>query len=295
MHRAWVILALLGAGCGRLGYEEVAADAQTVPDAAGSLPSPIFFVDAANVDGNGTAGSSGCPTTAPSMWTDLVSGTQGLMTNFAPCGTGGWVGDGTPSSPYRLSFAEQGDPGLSFGFIAATQQYTVEAWVQYTGMGNFTGTGTGGIRLAPIVSKGSADTDSDITKDVNYVLGVSETGELAADYEDEQTSDNHPVSQSGQFPTGTWHQVVYSFDDVEQRLYIDADMVASQAQTIPASVATNSVLSIGSSFESTGIRDSAAWDGDIAIVRIFSRALDISEVRAECDAFASRFSVNCEP
>lgn len=271
-----------------------AVDGANALDGAVSVGAPLFYIDAS--DANGAPGSAGCPGMAPSEWLDIQTGTPGVMSNFAtpPCGGNGWDGDGSVVNPYRLSFAEQSNPAVSFGAIAHAQRYTLEAWVRYTGLGDATGTGSGGIRLVPIVTKGTAETE-DPALDVNYSFGLTETGELGFDFEDSMTSDNHPFSADMTLSTGVWHQVAATYDQVEVRLYVDGALIASQPETAPPSVATGSILGIGSMFESDGTPKSAQFDGDIAIVRIFDRALPATGILAGCMEFAARFGISCVP
>ena len=319
MYRLHACLFVLALGaCGRLSFDPVAVDVDgsvgvdatsfdaasvdaagpdaAAPDAGPPVLMPIFYLDAADHDGTGNPGVVDCPAIGASTWVDLVSDTSGPLSNFStpPCGFNGWVGDGSDTEPHRLHFVASAEPSVSFGTIGHASKYTIEAWIRYTGKGDASGTGTDGVRMAPIVAKGAAEAEDPLV-DVNYALGIAETGEPAFDFEDNQTSDNHPLVANADLSTDVWHHLAATHDHKEVRLYLDGDLIAERPETAMPSVATSSILAVGAAFESDGTPRGAAFDGDIAIVRIFDRALSPTELLAECNAFAGRFNMVCQP
>ncbi|MEJ7585932.1 MAG: LamG-like jellyroll fold domain-containing protein [Ferruginibacter sp.] len=184
--------------------------------------------------------------------------------------------------------ADAGTGSLSFydtnyiDFGDATElkltDFTLEAWVKIEGYGSTTESGTGGLtKVVPIITKGRAEAES-AAVDVNYFLGYeSGTNKLVADFEDNVTSLNHPVTSTATIPMNTWTHVGASFDVATKtwRLFIgDAvEPFVLPSTFMPQSLSEISVC-IGSTLNtpSTSIR-AGSFNGRIDEVRIWNTAL----------------------
>jgi hypothetical protein len=299
----WALLLVTGLafGCGRLNYDttgEIAGDDATaldgpIGDDASTLGGLIFYVDAANVAGDGLGGAANCPGSASMVWNDLAGGAVGTLVNYVadepPCaGRAGWDGSGDVGDPERLTLDVGNDNAVTFGAVAEATQFTVEAWILWTGNGVLRDTGGGGISLYPIVAKGTGE--EEVTEqDANYFLGIAAGGQIATDFEDSIVHDNFPLSGSTVLSTGTWYHLAVTYDQNQQNLYVNGVLDGTANQTAPASPAVQSILAVGADYGYMGNPAGGYFDGDIAIVRIFDRGLSGAEVVAECQMYSSRF------
>ena len=107
--------------------------------------------------------------------------------------------------------------GAAPGLNAST--FTLEAWVKRATGGISMGTGTHGLgdagdglpKAYPVLTKGCGEGDGG-NYDMNYWLGITEAGAVAADFEDMATGLNHPVVGITTFPVGEWHHVAATYD-----------------------------------------------------------------------------------
>lgn len=155
--------------------------------------------------------------------------------------------------------------------------FTLEAWVKIEGYGSTTETGGGGVtKIVPIITKGRAEGET-ADVDVNYFLGYeSGTNKLMADFEDNSTSANHPVTSAAKIPMNTWTHVGASFDVASRtwRLFIGATTETSvlAATYTPQSLSNRSVC-IGSSLSTGTTAKPGFFNGRIDEVRIWNTAL----------------------
>ena len=110
--------------------------------------------------------------------------------------------------------------------------FTMETWIQRTGAGATTSTGTGGVVAIPLVTKGMAEADGNV-RDMNYFLGIRGTDNiLVADFEDLATGGNHPIAGVTAIPAdSTWRHVAVTFDGSELRLYLDGNLEGAPVAT----------------------------------------------------------------
>jgi hypothetical protein len=166
----------------------------------------------------------------------------------------------------------------------------VEAWVRWSGGGVANSTGTGGIDVYPIVSKGVSEVEESEV-DINYFLAISSgTKTMVGEFEGNIDHMNHPFEGSTILEADRWYHLALTYDHAERALYVNGALDSSRPETDPTPSATNSILSIGAGYESTGVIDGGFFDGDVAIVRIYDRALSAAEIKLECEAFAARFT-----
>lgn len=74
--------------------------------------------------------------------------------------------------------------------------FTLAAWFKRAGVGDTANTGSGGFYGEPLVTKGRGEVDQQDNRDLNYFLGLTQSGSdwvLAADFEEYNNSQNYPV------------------------------------------------------------------------------------------------------
>jgi hypothetical protein len=160
-------------------------------------------------------------------------------------------------------------------------QFTVETWFERTGTGVGNTTGSNGIAsLVPLVTRGAPEADGS-NVDANYILGINTAGNvLAADFEDNATGLNHPVSGTTALVNGTWYHAAATYDGSTWRLYLDGNLEA----TLVAGAFTPRADSIqhaglGAMLTSTGTR-LGAFQGLLDEVRIWNHARTQAEIQA---------------
>ena len=115
---------------------------------------------------------------------------------------------------------------VTFGQATTTlgvQTFTLEAWVyRKSSGGKLMGTGTGGLtNVFPVVTKGMGEGETPANFNMNYFMGISNTGILSADFEDTINGGNHPVSGTNAIPVDQWHHIAVTYDGQTWKLYID--------------------------------------------------------------------------
>lgn len=101
--------------------------------------------------------------------------------------------------------------------------FTIELWFRRDSAGTTTTTGTGGVTAVPLMTKGRGEGDGS-NVDMNYFLGISSTGVLAADFEDMATGLNHPVSGVTPIVTGVWHHAAVTYDGAKWQLFLNGKL-----------------------------------------------------------------------
>lgn len=155
-------------------------------------------------------------------------------------------------------------------------ELTVEAWVRREGPGAEAGTGVGGLELVPIAGKGRGENDQG-NLNCNYAFGFV-GGVLGADFEDDATGANHPITGSAGVPFGEWHHVAATYDGATWRLFVDGHLDASM--TVDATPRADSIqhFGIGTAFNSSG--DAVGrFEGAIDEVRVWDHARTGAELR----------------
>ena len=138
--------------------------------------------------GTTTAGSVGGINGALTAGVTWVAGAPALDGGSPPPGTNDGVQLDGVDDAINL--------GAGGGSPLGATQFTLELWFKQTGAGSVASTGTGGITTAiPLITKGRSESDG-TNVDTNYFLGINQaTGTLAADFEDQRTSNNNnPVN-----------------------------------------------------------------------------------------------------
>jgi fibronectin type 3 domain-containing protein len=187
---------------------------------------------------------------------------------------------GVPSPANALQLDGSGQyvtfgPAPSLG----ASRFTLEAWVNWTGGGAGTSTGTGGVTAIPLVAKGRAEAETPANLNMNYFLGIDATGKLAADFEDTVNGTNHPITGNAAVTHDAWHHVAASYDGSTWRLYLDGALDASLVVGAFTPEATSiQHASLGSALNSTGVA-AGAYQGLMDEVRIWRRARTAAEIQ----------------
>lgn len=170
--------------------------------------------------------------------------------------------------------------------------FTLECWFNWTGGGVTASTGTGGIIAYPLITKGRGEADGD-TRDMNYFLGITAGGVLAADFEDidattidgDAAGQNQPITGAITITPNEWHHAAATFDGTYWRLYLDGILdntvnVTNSGYT-PPRPQFNSIqhAGIGTAMTSTGAA-SGYFQGVIDEVRIWNYARSRAEIQS---------------
>ena len=144
--------------------------------------------------------------------------------------------------------------GAAPGLNAST--YTLELWFKRTGAGVGTSTGTGGIASAiPLLTKGRAEAETPANLNMDWFLGIDATsGQLVADFEDNATGANHPVTGTAVVTSNVWHHVAATYGAGTWNLYLDGVLdktLAVGAFTPEATSIQHAAL--GTAMTSTGV------------------------------------------
>lgn len=224
----------------------------------------VLHLDAANAKRRLTNHAVGCA--AGSLhWQDLsTSLLTGLLMNYTACvaGTSGWVA----ASPYYLEF-DGVDDYVDLGSESALQvvgPLTVEAWVR-----NDAGSVDAGI-AGTTIADGYQITFHNGTQVNAYIDSAVNTISAAA-------------------TASAWHQIVFTWDGTtnasSMNLYVDGALVTSGASSFAGPLTTWGDFTIGSA--------TSFFNGDIAKVAVYNRAIDLSEVKQNCEALETRFGITC--
>jgi len=199
-----------------------------------------------------------------STWTDLIASRAFTLYNSPTYSSsnGGYLSFTPSSSQYAASTTS----------LSSLSNWTVEAWHYYTGTNS-----SGSPCIVTEVWPNS-------TGNLNYTLGNG--------------SDSSPNLQAGFFngawrltPTGytltanNWYQVVGTYDGSTIKLYVNNSMVQSTAYTGTAATGTQGIVLM------------RRWDlgqyqgGRLGVVRIYSSALNSTQVSQNWNAQKSRFGL----
>ncbi len=172
---------------------------------------------------------------------------------------------------------------VTFGNAAGlgVTNFTLEAMVYWTGAGVATNTGTDGITAIPIISKGRAEADGS-NRDMNYFLGVTAAGNLAADFEDTASGTNHPVTAASTILPNTWNHVAATYNSATGVwfLYVNGVQVATATAGVGILPRSDSIqhAAIGTAMTSTGVA-AGFFAGRIDEVRIWNSDRTPAQIR----------------
>jgi len=156
----------------------------------------------------------------------------------------------------------------------STNSFSLNCWVKT----DQTGT------TKMILSKGDSDAIA-FGKAYNLYLGNGGTTWLFGVWRG--TGDNSSVGSTQFVQIGTWVNLVGVYDSVQgtQRLYANTNLIGSTTRTAGDISVTNNL------FVGSGANASADWDGNIAQVSIYNRALTAQEISQNYNALRGRFGI----
>lgn len=176
---------------------------------------------------------------------------------------------------------------VTFGVAptVATPSYTVEAWFKRTGTGVANTTGTSGIDIIPIVTKGSPEAEGS-TVDANFILGIqSVTNLIAADFEEGTGSVspglNHPIVGITPVTSNVWHHAAVTFSGGQYKIYLDGNLenTIALAPTVFPQGASIQHAALGTMITSAGVV-AGKFQGIIDEARVWNAARTITEIRS---------------
>src|SRR5439155_4286372 len=241
-------------------------------------------------EGSGTAATS--TVTTPSIVGTLTNGPT-------------WVPFGAPyvatpsSGRYGMHFSGT-MPGNEYVALGpapqlGAQMFTIETWFRKEGAGQSTSTGTGALTAVPLVTKVRAESDNS-NVDMNYFLGMSSTGVLAADFEDMPVvgppaiagGGNHVISGSTPIATGTWYHGAVTYDGSSLALYLNGNLeaVVPNINRVPRFDSIEHAA-LGSALTSTGAA-AGFFQGTLDEARIWNYARSASQILAAKDREISK-------
>jgi hypothetical protein len=253
---------------------------------------PILFkntngtgnINLANNTNSGRVNMSIIPQTSPVVTSGLVLNLDAGNLSSYP-GSGATWTDTVQSRAFTLfgSPTYSSNNGGYLSFAPASSQYaasttsltsslstwTVEAWHYYTG------TNSGG---NPCIV---TETFPGSTSQINYSLGSNTTSNLQSGF----FNGGWRTTSATTLTTNAWYQIVGTYDGTTIKLYVNNSLVQS------TSYAGTPARSQG------GIRLMRRWDttdywgGNLAIVRIYDNALNLTQIDQNWGAQRSRFGL----
>jgi hypothetical protein len=188
---------------------------------------------------------------------------------------------------------------VTFGPNLNASSFTLEAWVKRDAGGVTMTTGTDGLDgisgrpLAyPIVTKGMGEGDGPPANiNMNYFLGITSTGVVGADFEDNSGGVNHPAWGSTQVLIGGWHHIAAAYNGSCWALYLDGNLETLNGAVTACPNATPEFSSIqhaglAAGIGSTGQLSTGFFAGTIDEARIWNVARSLAEIRS---------TINSEP
>ncbi len=154
--------------------------------------------------------------------------------------------------------------------------FTIETWFRRDGAGVLasTTTGTGGVSAAPLMAKGLSGGGV-----INWFMGVTGTGQLAADFESESDDSNHAIIGSTVIANGTWHHAAATYDGTTFRLYLDGALEASVTETDGPGSASNHPPSLATAMTPAGVA-TGFFNGVLDESRVWNVARTAAQVAA---------------
>lgn len=159
-------------------------------------------------------------------------------------------------------------------------RFTLACWFRRSATGVTTTTGTGGVTdIVPLVSHGRGEADGS-NLDCNWCMGISDGSDrLACDFEDTATGANHPVTGATTIANNRWYHAAATFDGSALRVYLDGKLDGTATTSTTPRFDSIQHAGLGSALTSAGTA-AGFFAGQIADVRIFSRALSQGDVAA---------------
>jgi len=169
-----------------------------------------------------------------------------------------------------------------------TTYFTLSTWFQWATGGSTSNTGAGGIDYYPIITKGRAEADGD-NRDMNYGVGITATAFVGADFEDNSTGLNAPITGTQTLPQNIWKNVSVVYDGT---WYIYIDGTLTNTLSINRTPRNDSIQhnAIGTAMNSTGVV-AGYFSGRISMAQIYNRALPSSEIQQNFNVTRGRYGI----
>lgn len=163
---------------------------------------------------------------------------------------------------------------------------TLECWFRRDGNGVTASSGSGGVAVVPLVSRGRGETDGS-NLDCNYLFGITTDGLLGADFETYpavglRAGDNYPITgTNAPLGFGSWHHAAVTYDGTTATwtLYLDGVAVGTRTVDAGALPRFDSIQHFGlaTAMNSTGVTQ-GAFHGAIDEVRIWNHARTAQQI-----------------
>lgn len=240
----------------------------------------VLNFDAANAARGISAYASGCAA-ADLAWYDLTRYLfDGSLKGFSACGAAtGWNGTGGVGDPHHLAFDGVNDyvEVAHNSTLTFSGDMTAELWLKVPAAQP--------IFWATILAKNS------VANDNGFI--IQHTGGAVADQYGFAFNDSSQGGWTGgtnvTLSIGTWQHLVFSKSGATVTSYLNGTAGVPVTGAYSSIGATTTPLRIGHE-NNTG---NLFFDGEIAVVRLYDRALSGTEVDANCNAVSSRFGVTC--
>ncbi len=240
----------------------------------------VTFGKAVGINGLATYKSGTTPANPPSWVTDPGS--------YSPTNTPSLQFNGTNQ---YVTFGQSAGLGVS--------TFTLEGWVKRLSGGTTMGTGTDGLgygslpQAYPILTKGRGQDETKVNN-MNFFLGMTNTGIVAADFEDSNDGLNHPILGTTALPVNEWHHIAVTYNGSCWQIYIDGNLETLSGSTtqcpkdrgginsaLPESTSQQHAA-LATALQTTGTlpSDSGFFAGIIDEARIWNIARTQSEIQS---------------
>ena len=154
--------------------------------------------------------------------------------------------------------------------------FTIETWFRHDGTGVTapTTTGTGGVSAEPLMAKGLSGGGT-----INWFMGVTATGNLAADFESASDDSNHAIIGTTTLVNGTWYHAAATYDGTTFRLYLNGNQEGSLAVANGPGTASNHPPSLGTAMTPAGVA-TGFFNGVLDEARVWNIARTPAEIAA---------------